>query len=426
MITKLQYLDDLEFLKKTLEEVHPNIYAHWNKEDALKAYEKIRLIINNEISLFEFALKITKYVARFKDGHTRVDLAGFLTPSSNTKLPFYFNCISDRVYLKDVLILNSLQRGDEVISINGKDVAELLKELAPFSLSELDARTQNAACNFYLNRFYYDLFPNVSKSNGEVIVKDANDIVKSINFCPVSMDEYLPMFERNCWNQFYKKLEIEDQIAVLKFNQFAYDQEHIDFFSNVFKELKEKGINRLIIDLSDNGGGSELISDHILSFITDGKFSYNDNETIKTSSISLAHEKQYQHLINEFDNEQKKIRVSSRNNPFRFYGQIVLLIGGKTFSSAIGFSSQFYRHKIGRIIGEESGAPLNNFGDCIPLQLPNSKINFHVSYKYFETIKGHPEGRGVIPDYEVKMTPEDLREGRDPVLEFAKQLLKNG
>ena len=56
--------------------------------------------------------------------------------------------------------------------------------------------------------------------------------------------------------------------------------------------------------------------------------------------------------------------------------------------------------------------------------MPCSELNFGVSHKYFLRAGGFDDGRGVIPDYNIQQTSDDIAKGVDTVLEFTKELIR--
>jgi len=112
-------------------------------------------------------------------------------------------------------------------------------------------------------------------------------------------------------------------------------------------------------------------------------------------------------------------------NPHRFDGRVFLLIGRQSFSASTVFSSLVKCYKIATLIGEETGDPTTLYADSIMFILPNSRVEAGVASKLLVCACGKPDGRGVIPDYEVKQKPEDTAKGVDMVLQFTLNLIKN-
>jgi hypothetical protein len=87
---------------------------------------------------------------------------------------------------------------------------------------------------------------------------------------------------------------------------------------------------------------------------------------------------------------------------YQFNGNTYLLINSKTFSTALGFATSFKDNKIGIIIGEQTNADVNGFGDIYPFDLPNSKLWVWCSAKMFIRPSGEMTKGGLQPDFFVK------------------------
>jgi len=78
------------------------------------------------------------------------------------------------------------------------------------------------------------------------------------------------------------------------------------------------------------------------------------------------------------------------------------------------------------LVGEETGGLATHFGDVYTFHLPHTRLRIGVSHKYFLRPSGGDDGRGCLPDVEVRTTPEDRALGRDPVLERTLALIRRG
>lgn len=116
--------------------------------------------------------------------------------------------------------------------------------------------------------------------------------------------------------------------------------------------------------------------------------------------------------------------VPPRPNPLCFTGDVYVLTSATTFSSATNFCAAIKDVQLGTLIGEETGGVPSSFGDVYQFVLLHTGILGGVSYKYFVRPNGASDGHGVLPDREVPTTAADIVQGRDPVLEYAIQLIK--
>lgn len=117
--------------------------------------------------------------------------------------------------------------------------------------------------------------------------------------------------------------------------------------------------------------------------------------------------------------------IEPEENPLRFDGKVYVLIGEKTLSSATAFANAVQFYHLGVLLGEETGDFINGFGNTHTFNLPNTNLTIAVPVAGFVRPGGNDNGRGVLPDYEVITYVEDIIEGRDPVMKYIKDLLKN-
>lgn len=112
------------------------------------------------------------------------------------------------------------------------------------------------------------------------------------------------------------------------------------------------------------------------------------------------------------------------NNPLRFKGRVYVLISQVTFSAAMDFASAIKCFNIAALVGQETCDTPVSYGASLPFNLPNSNLFLLVPIKYFVGACGKPDGRGVLPDYEVKQKAQDTAKGIDTVLQFTLDLIK--
>jgi hypothetical protein len=110
-----------------------------------------------------------------------------------------------------------------------------------------------------------------------------------------------------------------------------------------------------------------------------------------------------------------------------FEGKLYVLMNGISFSSTADLISDIKKTRNAIFIGEESGGTFEGptGGDNIVIQLPNSKIMVRISpnVQIGHMYQKHPIGRGVLPDYPIKYTIQDVLNGRDLEMEKAKSLI---
>jgi C-terminal processing protease CtpA/Prc len=111
-----------------------------------------------------------------------------------------------------------------------------------------------------------------------------------------------------------------------------------------------------------------------------------------------------------------------------FDGDVYIITGGNSFSATTLFAKVLQGQSNVKIIGEETGGgAYGNTAWMIPdVTLPVTKIRFRLpKFRLVMDKTLVKEGRGVMPDVEVAPTPETVRKGIDPKVEYVrKQIMK--
>jgi C-terminal processing protease CtpA/Prc len=112
---------------------------------------------------------------------------------------------------------------------------------------------------------------------------------------------------------------------------------------------------------------------------------------------------------------------------YPFLGRTIVLIDGRTFSTAADFCAVAHHLKRAAFIGEETGGAYygNNSGEMPILTLPNSKAQVRVPmFEYWNAVPGYDgKRRGTLPDLQVETTAANLLRGVDEQLEAALKLV---
>jgi C-terminal processing protease CtpA/Prc len=113
-----------------------------------------------------------------------------------------------------------------------------------------------------------------------------------------------------------------------------------------------------------------------------------------------------------------------------FRGPVYILINGHSFSTTAEFLSHVHSRKRATFIGEESGGGYygNSSGFMPRVVLPNSKVIVFVPLMTYYMSVGNYQSKiashGIIPDYPVQYSIEELLEGKDRELALALELAR--
>lgn len=380
--------EDLNFLIKTLEEKHPNIY---NKYDKTVFNEKIKSIETNlnKMTNMEFAIAVSELTALIGDSHTKVLLNNIkdilLLPLSTIQVKEGIMIITTEEKNKNLL-------GGIITAINGIPIDKVKEKLTPmFSYDNETYLDENFRGYFYCYEIlkYYnivespkDITLDIEIGNKTETVKiDALDRESLSKLKTISIDVKQPetILDRN---KIYFSKPLDDNILYIQYNSCKEDKNlPIQTFANqVNKEIIEKGYKKVILDLRNNGGGSDGVIRPLMNVL---------EERLKQDGVALY-----------------------------------TLVGGKTFSSAV--INTVMLKEIGSIIvGTSTGGSVDHFGEVGSFELPYSKLPIRYSNKFFDlaTLLKSAEPYGVEsfkPDIEVEQTREDYLIGKDTAVEKVK------
>ena len=97
-------------------------------------------------------------------------------------------------------------------------------------------------------------------------------------------------------------------------------------------------------------------------------------------------------------------------------GHLYVLIGADTFSAAMNNAAQFQDETNAILVGETIGEKPNSYQEPRQFRLPNSHLAVRVSTLYY-TFRKTGEN-AVRPDKEIIPSWNDVKAGRDPVLDW--------
>jgi C-terminal processing protease CtpA/Prc len=204
--------------------------------------------------------------------------------------------------------------------------------------------------------------------------------------------------------------------------------------------LNTRHVRLWIIDLRDNGGGSDVGND-LLAHMTQQPLNFSGYRQLLRYRRVPDNLRPYLHtwdsaffdwgtLAGDFDG-----RFYFRQSPPgenadtvmprapRFEGRVVVLVGPTNSSATFEFASRVKASGLATLVGSTTGGNQRgiNGGAFFFLRLPNSGIELDVPL-VGQFPRGPQPDAGIAPDVAVHLTREDVAEGRDPVMEAALKL----
>ncbi|MCP4676108.1 MAG: hypothetical protein GY854_11500 [Deltaproteobacteria bacterium] len=420
-----EIVEDIDFAITTMESVHPNLYSQIPKERVVSFTSSIKKQLSARVSDITAFKHFREITALFKDGHTKGGLSYLIGFMLFSKMPPYkFKVINDRLFVaKNYSYRGAIPVGSEILEIDGEPAHKCIEEVGHLlSYETKDFRNARLAQNLWwgLWKEFGDFEIKYQTSDNDMAtLRSRGGVIASI----LAILDW-PFMRTN-----YSFKTIENDVGYLEFNKFSGLEAFEVFLEDVFSQIKNKNIGHLIIDIRANGGGNSSLGKELMQYISPGKFKTFDAIKVKVSEELLKRntESDYKNKPpgSIVDYKQSLLQHELRDNPLRYSGKSYLLISGNTFSSAAQFAAMFKCYKVGKIVGVETGGITVTYGDTYRYELPNTKFSLRVSYKKFHSPCARDDRRGVVPDYIIEDSIEDIIEGKDRVLDFTFGLIKN-
>jgi len=245
---------------------------------------------------------------------------------------------------------------------------------------------------------------------------------------------------------------LEPGLAYLRvptFSNRVYREAHADFrdtMRRLFEELRRGRAERLILDLRENGGGSEPNEAVLFSYLVAQPMRRYAAVEARAQDLEVASRsgQVFAHRVFDEDemNFQRRLpdgRLTRLNVPPEglmshwapsdpvFEGRLAVLAGGYTFSGGAELASMLRHARRGVFVGEEVGGAHegNTSGYQWEVALPNSGVRLLVPLLQFRfDWPGLPRNRGVQPDCDVPPLVGEIGERRDRAWRVARAVVK--
>ncbi|WP_258100121.1 S41 family peptidase [Marinoscillum pacificum] len=454
-IDSISYKNDLAIFRKALEETHPSLYRFTSKEKFDSLFDLTASNLSPETTELDFFRSIAKIMSLVREGHSFVRPTESISSTINDKNLFPFQVLVEDSFLT---IKNSRSKelayleGAKIDSINGQSVPSILKLLSEstctvsaFNTSGLKSRL-SLYDNFAL-AFYYFIDTTASFHINYRTESTAKPISLKIEGTNTDLSGTVyPKLPPEPKPPFTLQIDQQNSLATIRISTFAYwmadkkIKDYSRFFKETFATLQSQKIKNLIIDVRGNRGGEEMLAAEFLTYLIDHEFSIYKycrtkmldfdftNSLPNSKKVSLS-KGNYQNDGEEyFMKKADFLKSFTPQTKLHFGGSVYIISNGVCASACNTFLSLVKTHRVGLIVGQESGGAFEDVDgrQRISFTLPYS--NIFVSYPAWSmklNTSGGDSNRGVIPDYEIKPTVDNgIDEEKQFTLGLINQKLK--
>ncbi len=450
-----QVKEDFEYLYKTLDASHYNLYLNTKKEVFDREYKRISESITDSLSPLQIYRLFCRFVALAKDGHcTLPDLPwssyGSYIQNGGTVFPLNVYFRERQVFVLDNFSPDSsIAPGDEIVSVDGKPIIDELKNLYNHICSDNEYSKNSWIEAVTFPRAYWIV--NGEKKSFEIGIrkKDGKQLDCHISAIPTGEFEARMSHKKPLLNQ-TRNFHFIDDVAYIKpgvfynlqkggspqLNSTVLDnKEFTQFLDSCFILIHNKKTRNLIIDLRDNPGGANTFSNPLVAFFATEPFiGGGDKFFLRTSEISksfwkdvgdtselsadIKKEMLSRENGNRFEIPTSKYKYRPRTDSLRFQGCVYVLINRFSGSQAVEVPAMIQHYGFGKLVGERT-SPLAS-ANARQFELPNTQLTVYYSEAYYGDTS---MSNGVAPDY---MVSDDPLTDKDKILDYTLKLISEG
>lgn len=387
--SKAEWIEDVRYLANQLALKHPNLYSLVSEEKMTATVKEIEALIP-EMNHADILMSLFKIAALPNDGHT---FPFIMIPAFNLhSFPFKVYLFPEGLYIVDAGREYKDLIGSRIIKIGSTPVEDITENFPLFLATEnMESFKERFTYMVMMAEwlFYHGIIQETGKAEFLLMKHNNEKVVLTIpsvkfyqhflwsNYFPIE-NEAPPVFT-NARKDYYNYKFFENyKTLYIQFNQ-CMDQlgreTLAEFTAKLEKKIASMDLNRCIVDLRNNDGGSPVWNDLLMMLI--------------------------------------------KSQTFNQHGRLFVLIGRRTFSSAVIFATRLQLQTRAIFVGESTGQGPIFYSKPELIELPHSRLPFAVSRLL--TVAGLPfDKRKVIyPDILVEYSISNFLDGSDPVMQTA-------
>lgn len=383
-LTKAEALDDLNYIVEQLTDRHPACMEGL-PDKVVAQLEMETEQMSEEVTVLQLWQTAARILAKMGDAHTGIRYNGI----GRSSLPIRFEMTGDRL-----ICVTEGYEGAEVVSINETPI----KLLHSRFLNQFSYELEN------YGTYQFALILPYKEYLSFVGIDTSSDINVTFRTKDKEWEETLtfaePVQDTDTSEEAFVSYDIdkENSLGILSLKACNNNDIYKTTLNKFFMEVKQNNIEHVAVDLRYNGGGNSSVINDFLRYLDIDKY-----------SVAGGMDVRYGPILYLFD---KQVQKNKKAPDLLFRGKVYALTSTNSFSSANMFANTIQDNGIGQVIGEIPGNMPSSYGDILTFQTPNSKLIFHVSYKYFRRIDETKSDLPLLPDFEVKAeeAPAKLRE----------------
>lgn len=454
---KCPYIQDALLCARILKQYHPGLFRY----QTTTQFNNNILNLTQSTNQVDFFKRLVTTLAAIRCGHTYPNfynqseaVKNWLVEKKN-KLPFLFEILGNRILATaNPMGFTSIKPGDEIMSINNTQVKDILDILIPLTRADGDNEEKRKSLlsvkgydTIYSFDVYHPLFFPSHTQNWEIEITEFATNKKRHLILPMIDNK-----QRILMSKSGSKIEDEnswelsfdlENIAIIRMDSWATYKAKWDWREKIrgfFDEISARKPKGLILDIRANEGGEDcgnelisyLIASDILPTVEYKRLVRYRNIDPELSPYLDTWDRSFDKIginarevsLGYFELPQQSTdRVIKAKRP-QFLGTTIVLSSAQNSSACFNFVRLMKQKQLAIIVGTPTGGNLRgiNGGSFYFVRLPQSGIEFDlplIGYFPYQTMPNS----GISPDVVVHNNQQDIANGFDRQLSFAKELI---
>lgn len=434
---------------QAINDYHPGAWRYQSKASFTHYADSLRATIKEPLTELELYRKIKPLAMTVGCLHTDLSTAAHYKGTLNEQpnlFPFQLFFEKGRAYvIRNFSGVKEIVPGDELLQINGRTTAAIVQQILPAIPSDGHNLTMKYLALYHSFPTWYRSMIEVVDSFSITVLRDGREQLFKVagkKSAEISGDGFIEE------PKLTKPLDfaIRNNTGFLTIQTFANSQikkagfKFKEYIDQAFDSLRSQSVNKLVIDLRYNTGGSDGNAAYFSSYFFDKPYRYWDR--IEVTEKIAKETKGFARLFYRKPVQRDSIWLWQKGktaSDFDYYeeqqpakhpynGKVYVLINGFCMSSCTDLTALLSYHKKAVFVGEETGGGFqgNNSGIMPGINLRPTKMVFKIPLQgyYMAVDPSLHKGQGTLPDYRAPLTLQDILGKKDRAMEMVMELVE--
>jgi hypothetical protein len=374
---------DIDYIVSELPRLHKDAFFHVSRTD----FEAAAAALRSEIPSLgdgQVVARMTRLVAMIGDAHTT--LSGY--PFARYPIRMYW--FEEGFHVTRATLAHADLLEARLLSIDGLPVEEAASRVAPFLSHENESWRKELTPSALVTADILaaaGVAESPAKARFMFVARDGALLERELGALDASATEQwsdspdginvpLALPYRNASHYYWYEYLPAERTLYVKYNVCRDDpgRPFLSFGEELGAVVAEKAVDRIVLDMRHNGGGNSAVLQPLITGVQ---------------------------------------TLPGINQRERFF----VIIGRRTFSSAMLNAMQLDDQTNATFLGEPTGGKPNSYGEVLSVNLPNSQLRLQYSTRFFQMAPGE-DPPSFAPDVILEPSADDYFAGRDRVLQW--------